>query len=271
MNLKILEEIKAFLSTNKELKPQIGIILGTGLGNLAKEIEEEYSWSYAEIPNFPLSTVESHQGKLIYGTLSGKTVLAFQGRFHYYEGFDFQAITLPVFLLKSLEVESLIISNAAGCLNLNWKKGDLMLLNDHINLQCGNPLLGRNNDSLGLRFPDMSTPYCQKLNDLALSTSKDLDIALRQGIYAAVQGPMLETKAEYRFLKTIGADAVGMSTVPEVIAANYLKLDCMAISVLTDECNPDDLKPVALADILAVAAKAEKKLGELIKQMIFDL
>jgi len=271
----MIQEINAaadFIRKQGAAEPTIGVILGTGLGNLfVREIQHSIVIDYHSIPGFPVSTVESHQGKLHYGTIRGKKVLAMQGRFHYYEGYTMQQITLPVRVMKALGVRNLLISNAAGNMNLDWKKGDLMLLDDHINLQPENPLRGRNEETLGPRFPDMSQPYAKKLNEELISIAKERGIALNVGVYAGVMGPNLETRSEYRFLRTIGADAVGMSTVPEVIVANHAGLPCCAISVLTDDCDPDNLKPASLADILTVAGNAEPNLTELYIELISRL
>ncbi len=263
-----IEAVANYLRQAGITQPEVGIVLGTGLGNLVTHIEIIKEVPYSEIPHFPLSTVESHTGKLIYGLLAGKMVIAMQGRFHYYEGYSMEEIVLPIRVMKLLGIKMLLLSNASGCLNLNWKKGELMLIDDHINLQPTNPLIGRNLEQLGPRFPDMSAPYSEKLNQQFLEIAARLGIKLNQGVYASVPGPMLETRAEYRFLKTIGADAVGMSTVPEVIAANHMNLPCAAISVLTDECDPDNLKPVSIADIIAVAQKAELQLTSLFMELI---
>jgi purine-nucleoside phosphorylase len=250
-------------------QPEAGVILGTGLGSLfVKEIQNPVVIEYRNIPHFPVSTVESHQGKLIYGLLQGKQVLAMQGRFHYYEGYSMQQITFPVRVMKMLGVKHLLLSNAAGNMNLNWKKGELMLLDDHINFQPDNPLRGINNDMLGPRFPDMSRPYSKYLNDHLIAIAREQGIKLNIGVYVSVTGPNLETRAEYRFLRNMGADAVGMSTVPEVIVANHMGLPCCAISVLTDDCDPDNLKPVNIAEIIAVAKKSEPVLTTLYKELI---
>ncbi|MFM7486748.1 MAG: purine-nucleoside phosphorylase [Cytophagales bacterium] len=245
-------------------QPEIGVILGTGLGNLfVKEVKNPIEINYNSIPHFPVSTVEFHKGKLIYGIVKGKKILAMQGRFHLYEGYSMQKITLPVRVMKMLGVEQLLISNAAGNLNPKWKKGEMMLIDDHINLQPDNPLRGENFEVLGHRFPDMSQPYSKKLNTVLTKIARERKLKLNQGVYAAVIGPNLETRAEYRYLRQIGADAVGMSTVPEVLVANHMGLPCCAVSVLTDDCDPDNLKPANIAEILKVAAKAEAKLTEL--------
>lgn len=249
-------------------KPQIGIVLGTGLGNLATKIEAEKVIDYADIPNFPVSTVESHSGKLIYGNLSGKKVIAMQGRFHYYEGYSGAEITFPIRVLKKLGIEKLLISNAAGTVNPDFKKGNLMLINDHINMIPDNPLRGKNLDEEGPRFPDMSQPYDLEMNQLLKSIAAKEGITLHEGVYTPVVGPNLETRAEYRYLRLIGSDAVGMSTAPEVIVANHMGLPCVAISVLTDECDPDNLAPVSIAEILEIAGIAEKDLTTLYEKLI---
>jgi len=248
--------------------PKIGIVLGTGLGNLALQIDAEHTIDYADIPNFPISTVESHSGKLIYGNLNGKKVLAMQGRFHYYEGYSGQEITFPIRVMKLLGIEKLLISNAAGTVNPSFKKGELMLIDDHINMLPDNPLRGKNFDEMGPRFPDMSQPYNREINDLLKVIAKEKGIMLHEGVYTPVAGPNLETRAEYRYLRTIGTDAVGMSTVPEVIVANHMSMPCVAISVLTDECNPDNLHPVSIADILEIAGRAEKDLTKLYEELV---
>lgn len=249
--------------------PEIGVILGTGLGTLfVQQIQNPTIIPYASIPHFPTSTVEFHKGNLVYGECGGKKVLAMQGRFHYYEGYSMQEITLPVRVMKYLGVKALLISNAAGNLNLNWSKGDLMLIDDHINLQPDNPLRGPNLNEMGPRFPDMCQPYASHLNKKLLSLAAEQNVTLRVGVYAGVLGPNLETRAEYRYLKIIGADAVGMSTVPEVIVANHVGLPVCAVSVLTDDCDPDNLQPANIADIIATAAGAEGKLTKLFTSLI---
>jgi purine-nucleoside phosphorylase len=267
-----IKEATAYLKKNGITAPEIGIILGTGLGNkFVEQIKNPEVINYNSIPHFPISTVEHHKGKLIYGTIKGKQVLAMQGRFHYYEGYSMQQITLPVRVMKLLGIKHLLISNAAGNLNPKWKKGEMMLIDDHINLQPDNPLRGANFEVFGPRFPDMSAPYSKKLNALLLKIAKSKKIKLNTGVYVAVMGPNLETRAEYRFLNRIGADAVGMSTVPEVLVANHMGLPCCAISVLTDDCDPDNLKPALLSEIVAVAGKAEPKLTELYVELIEKL
>lgn len=264
-----IRETVTFLESKGFINPSIGVILGTGLGaDFVSNIEVEKELSYAEIPNFPVATVEFHSGKLIYGKIHGKQVIAMQGRFHYYEGYSMQQVTFPVRVMKLLGIKQLLISNAGGNMNTRWEKGELMLLDDHISLQNGNPLAGPNLDELGPRFPDMSQPYDPALNRLLGEIATEKSITLRKGVYVAVTGPNLETRAEYRFLRGIGADVVGMSTVPEVIVANHMSLPCCAISVLTDDCDPDNLHPVSIEDIIAVAGKAELKLTELYTELI---
>ncbi len=268
--LQEVKETTAFLK-EKGINPEIGIILGTGLGGMVDEINVHVSIDYNDIPNFPLATVEFHQGKLIYGELEGKMVLAMQGRFHYYEGYTMQQVTFPVRVMKFLGISQLLISNAAGGMNLDWNKGDLMLTTDHINLQPDNPLRGVNIPEFGSIFTDLSAPYDPVLNDKLRKLAGDLNIVLREGVYVAVAGPNLETKAEYRFLRNAGADVVGMSTVPEVIVANQMELPCCAVSVVTDECDPDNLHPVDIEDIINTAKKAEKDLIRLYKALIKEL
>lgn len=252
--------------------PEIGVVLGTGLGaTFVEHLKKTITVEYRSIPHFPIATVESHKGRLIFGEIQGKSVLVMQGRFHYYEGYDLKQITLPLRVMKLLGVKKLLISNAAGNLNLGWKKGELMLIDDHINLQSENPLRGHNDERFGPRFPDMSAPYDKKLNDLLIAIAKEKGITLNVGVYVGVTGPNLETRAEYRFLRRIGADAVGMSTVPEVIVANHMSLPCCAVSVLTDDCDPDNLKPASFAEIVEVARKAEGKLTELYAELISRL
>ena len=266
-----IKEVALFLQGKGITSPDTGIVLGTGLGKLVNEIEIEVALDYAEIPHFPVSTVESHHGKLIYGNLLGHKVLAMQGRFHIYEGYSLQQVTLPIRVMKLLGVKWLLLSNAAGAINKTYGKGDLMLLDDHINLLPANPLTGKNIDELGPRFPDMSCPYSPQLNRQMEAVAKSLDITLHKGVYAVVAGPNLETRAEYRYLGMIGADVVGMSTVPEVIVANHMGLPCAAVSVVTDLCDPDNLVPARLEDILETAAKAEIQLIRLFKNVIRNL
>jgi purine-nucleoside phosphorylase len=251
-----------------DFEPEAGIILGTGLGGLVNEIEVEKQLMYANIPDFPISTLEFHSGKLIFGKLSGVRVVAMQGRLHYYEGYSMQQITFPVRVMKMLGIKTLFVSNASGALNPSFKKGDLMVIEDHINLQPNNPLLGRNEEALGPRFPDMSEPYKRDLINKALKIADANNITCHKGVYVAVAGPNLETKAEYRYLRIIGGDAVGMSTVPEVIVAKHMGLPVFAISVLTDEGFADELEPVSVEQILAVAGEAEPKMTLILKELI---
>lgn len=271
MNTKTIETTTNFLKEKGFNNPEIGIVLGTGLGQLVNHLTIEQEISYSDIPNFPVSTVEFHSGKLLFGTLENKKVIIMQGRFHLYEGYSLQEITFPIRILQELGIKKLLISNAAGAINLNYKKGDLMLLDDHINLQGGSPLAFSNVSDFGERFTDMCAPYDTNMNAKIMAIAKQNDIFLHKGVYAAVVGPQLETRAEYRYLKIIGADAVGMSTVPEVIVANHLKLPVLAVSVLTDECNPDDLKPVNIPEIIAIAGEAEPKMITLFKELIKNI
>jgi purine-nucleoside phosphorylase len=251
-----------------DFEPEVGIILGTGLGGLVKEIVVEKQLMYSNIPDFPISTLEFHSGKLIFGTLGGVKVVAMQGRLHYYEGYNMQQITFPVRVMKYLGIKTLYVSNASGSLNADFKKGDLMVIADHINLQPQNPLVGRNYEELGPRFPDMSQPYQRTLIDKALTIAAANNITCHKGVYVAVTGPNLETKAEYTYLRIIGGDAVGMSTVPEVIVANHMGIPVFAISVLTDEGFTDVLEPVSLEEIIRVAEEAEPKLTLILKNLI---
>ena len=266
-----INETVSFIRKHTKMKPEIGIILGTGLGGLVKELKTETILDYDKIPHFPVSTVESHSGKLIFGTLSGKNIVAMQGRFHYYEGYTMQQVTYPVRVMSQkagLGVNTLLISNAAGGMNPKFRKGDLMIIADHINLQGDNPLIGPNDNELGPRFPDMSEPYSYKLIALAKKVAHDLNIKVQSGVFVAVQGPNLETRAEYRFLRGIGADAVGMSTVPENIVANHMGMRVFGMSIITDECFPDTLKPVTVEEVIAVANKAEPKLTAIMKELV---
>ena len=266
-----LDEAAAYIRRRSNgFRPETGIILGTGLGTLAQEVEVAHEINYVDIPNFPLSTVESHAGRLLLGYLSGRQVAVLQGRFHYYEGYTMAQVVLPVRVLHLLGIRQLFISNAAGGLNPDYALSDLMLIDDHLNLQPTNPLIGSNLDELGPRFPDMHQAYDRALLARAEAAAARLGLAaqIRRGVYASVPGPMLETPAEYRYLRLVGADAVGMSTVPEVIAARHLGLPVLAVSVITDLCAPGQLKPVVIQEILAAAAAAEPQLAALIKAVL---
>lgn len=265
-----INEAVNFLREKGIDQPEIGIILGTGLGKLTDYIDVIREIPYEEVPHFPVSTVEFHHGILIYGTLKGKKVLVMKGRFHVYEGYTTRQITLPIRVMKLLGIRALLVSNAGGALNLDYRKGELMLLTDHINF-LPNPLIGPNIDELGPRFPDMSNAYSQEINEKIIRIAEKHDVTLHKGIYVAVTGPNLETRAEYRFLRKAGADVVGMSTTPEAIVANHMKLPVAAISVITDECDPDNLKPVDIHEILHYAAQAEQGLVKIICDLVEEL
>ncbi len=266
--IKQITETVEYLQGKDFDSPEIGIILGTGLGQLINEIEIIKEVSYNHIPNFPTATVEFHKGKLIYGNLAGKKVVVMEGRFHLYEGYTLQDVTYPVRVMEKLGIKTLLVSNASGAINLDFKKGELMLIEDHINLQGSSPLAFKGVEKLGERFTDMSAPYDAKINESFRQIAKVNNIKLHEGVYASVVGPQLETRAEYRMLKIIGADAVGMSTIPEIIVANHLNLKVAAVSVLTDECDPDNLKPVNIEEIIAMASKAEPEMITLFKELI---
>ena len=266
-----IEEAVAFIRKHTKIRPEVGIVLGTGLGGLVKEIRKEIVLDYEEIPHFPLSTVESHKGKLIFGTLGGKKIVAMQGRFHYYEGYTMQQVTFPIRVMShkiGLGAKTLMTSNAVGGMNPNFRRGDIMIITDHINLQGDNPLIGPNDDDLGPRFPDMSEPYSLELIAKAEKVAAELKIKTRRGVLVAVQGPNMETRAEYRFLRGIGADAVGMSTVPEVIVAVHMGMKVLSFSIVTDECIPETLQPVTVEEVIAVANKAEPKLTKIMKELV---
>tara|TARA_R110002096_G_scaffold237751_6_gene428637 strand:- start:197 stop:1033 length:837 start_codon:yes stop_codon:yes gene_type:complete len=258
------DEAVQYIADQTDFKPEYLVILGTGLGQLAEEIDVVTSISYGDIPHFPTSTVESHAGRLLFGILGGKPVVAMQGRFHYYEGYTMQQIAFPVRVAKAIGAHSLFVSNACGGLNTNFQRGDVMLINDHINFLADNPLIGPNDDELGPRFPDMSEPYTSRLMEIAENVALDNAIKMHQGVYLAVSGPTLETKAEYRYMRQLGADVVGMSTVPEVIAAVHMGMDVLGISVITDECFPDSLTAVNMEHVLEGAAMAEPKMTKVI-------
>lgn len=248
--------------------PDVAIILGTGLGALGREIDVHTSIDYSEIPGFPLSTVESHSGRLLFGTLGGKQVVAMQGRFHRYEGYSLQEVSFPVRVMHALGARTLVVSNACGVMNPLWDKGELMLIADHLNLLGDNPLIGPNDDTLGPRFPDMSQPYDPRLREIAREVAVNAKMVVREGVYAAVTGPNLETRAEYRMLRNAGADVVGMSTVPEVIVAVHAGMRVLGISILTDRCLPDALEPATVEEIIAVASRAEPRLTTLVRGVL---
>lgn len=271
---KLLTKINdavASIREKSDIVPSVGIVLGTGLGDLVKEIDIKQEYSYRDLPHFPLSTVETHAGKLILGYISDKPVVAMQGRFHYYEGYSMQQITFPIRLMKILGIKTLVISNAAGGMNPLYQKGDIMIMDDHINLLGDNPLIGTNEDELGPRFPDMSEPYSKRLNAIGEKIAREEKIKVQRGVYVAVSGPNLETRAEYRFLRGIGADVVGMSTVPEVIVARHMEIEVFGVSVVTDECFPDALEPADVADIIRTANEAQPRLTLLMKRLIETL
>lgn len=258
------KEALAYIRDKTDMRPGFLLILGTGLGQLADEMNITTEIPYYNIPHFPVSTVESHAGKLLFGLLGGKEIVAMQGRFHLYEGYSMEEIVFPVRVLKENGADTLFVSNASGGMNTNYRRGDIMLLNDHINLLGDNPLMGPNDDRLGFRFPDMSDPYTERLREIAENVALDLNVKMHQGVYVALKGPMLETRAEYRYLRLLGADAVGMSTVPEVIAAVHMGMDVLGISAITDECFPDALEPVIIEDVLEAASWAEPKMTRII-------
>ncbi|MFN4986308.1 MAG: purine-nucleoside phosphorylase [Ignavibacteria bacterium] len=266
--LTSIQESADFLRKQCNLQPTVGVVLGTGLGSLAEQLDIVLSIPYSDIPHFPTSTVESHSGRLLFGRLNGVDMVVMQGRFHVYEGYTLQQITLPVRVMKLLGVQTLVVSNACGGMNPMYRRGDIMLIDDHINLLGDNPLIGPNLDQLGPRFPDMSEPYSRRLLDLAESTALELGIKVYRGVYVAVTGPCMETRAEYRFLRGIGADVVGMSTVPECIVARHMGMQVLGVSIVTDECFPDSLQPVSLEHVLEAAAMAEPKMTSLITHVL---
>lgn len=266
--LQKISEAVSFLKNNGCKDCTIGVVLGTGLGAFINSVADSKSISYNDIPYFPISTVEFHKGQLISGYVGKNKVVVMQGRFHYYEGYTMQEITFPVRVMKQLGVETLWLSNAAGGINADYKKGDLVVIDDHINLLPENPLRGLNAPEFGNRFVDMSEPYNIAMNAALFNKAQKLNIQLKKGVYASVAGPNLETRAEYRYIKSIGADMAGMSTVPEVIVANQTGIKCAAISVITDECDPDNLKPVDIAEIIQAAGEADIVLSKLLAEVI---
>ena len=262
-----IQETTEYIKNKTSFSPEIGFILGTGLGRLAKEIKVDYSLDYKNIPNFPVSTVEGHSGKLIFGNLGGKKVIVMQGRFHYYEGYSLEEITVPVRVMKLLGIKKLIVSNASGGVNPDYEVGDLMVIKDHINL-IPNPLIGKNIDHLGPRFPDMSEPYCKNMIEIIEEISQNENINIHKGVYVGVTGPTLETPAEYMYFRNIGGDTVGMSTVSEVIVARHMNIPCFAISVITDLGVPEKIKKITHGDVQDVAEASEPKLTTLVKKLI---
>ena len=263
-----INDTAAFLQLKGIKKPTVGIVMGTGLGEMATKIENQIVIPYKDIPNFPEATVEFHKGNLIFGKIGNVDVIAMQGRFHYYEGYNMQQVTFPIRVMKALGVKDLFLSNAAGGLNLTYKKGDLVLIDDHLNFLPDNPLRGMSDPQFGERFVDMSQPYDKRLTNKILEVAAMQNINVNTGTYAAVMGPNLETRAEYKWLRSTGADLVGMSTVPEVIVANQVGISCAAISVVTDECDPENLQPVNIAEIIAVAGAADKILTAILLETI---
>jgi purine-nucleoside phosphorylase len=266
--LNKINEAAAYIQANTTIQPEIGIILGTGLGGLVKEIEIVDEIPYEQIPHFPVSTVESHKGKLIFGKLGGKSVIAMQGRFHYYEGYNMQEVTFPVRVMKMLGIGRLFVSNASGGVNPDFEVGEIMIINDHINLMPAHPLIGKNLDELGPRFPDMSEPYDLEMIALAEQIAGELNIKVSTGVYLGLTGPTLETPAEYRYVRVIGADAVGMSTVPEVIVARHMEIPTFAISIITDLGVPGKIKKVSVQDVIEVASRQEPKMTLIMKELI---
>lgn len=266
--LKKIVETVEYIHERAPFAPEVGIVLGTGLGGLVKEIEIVHSLDYKDIPNFPVSTVESHSGKLIFGNLGGKKVIAMQGRFHYYEGYSLQEVTFPIRVMKLMGIKNLFISNASGGVNPDYRIGEIMILNDHINLFPGNPLIGKNIDQLGARFPDMSDAYNRRLIELAKKIAAENKIEVVEGVYAGLTGPTLETPAEYNYIRVIGADAVGMSTVPEVIVARHMDIPVFAISIITDLGVKGKIKKVSVQDVIEVANQQEPKMTIIMKELI---
>lgn len=266
-----VRESAAFVRTQSKALPEVGIVLGTGLGSLVDSIENAVRIPYETIPHFPTSTVDTHAGELVLGTLAGLSVVALSGRFHFYEGYSLQEVTFPIRVARELGIHTLVVSNAAGGLNPQFRSGDLMLIADHINMLGDNPLIGPNDDTLGPRFPDMCEPYSHALLDLAETKALELGIKTQRGVYLACSGPCLETRAEYRFMRLIGADAVGMSTVPEVIVAVHAGLRVLGFSAITDECFPDALEPVNIEKIIATANAVEPQLTRLLTAILHEL
>jgi purine-nucleoside phosphorylase len=269
--LEKIKETAAFLKQKIDTNARVGIILGTGLGGLVKEIEIKKTIPYGEIPNFPVSTVEGHEGRLIFGTIRGTEIVAMQGRFHYYEGYSMKEVTFPVRVMKAIGIDHLIASNASGGLNPDFKVGDIMIITDHINMFGDNPLMGKNHNELGPRFPDMSQPYSKKLTKKALEIAQKHGIPLKSGVYVGTSGPTFETPAEYKYFRIIGGDTVGMSTVPEVIVARHSGMTCFGISIITDSGVPGQIVEISHEEVQAVAAAAEPKMTRVIAEMVGTL
>ncbi len=266
--LEQVREAAAAIRKKTDWKPEIAIILGTGLGNLASKVKKECEIPYGQIPHFPVSTVQSHAGKLLFGTLSGKKVAVMEGRFHFYEGYSMQEVTFPVRVLKELGAKVLVVSNAAGAMNLTYRKGEIVMIEDHINFMGVNPLIGPNDERIGPRFPDMCAPYSARLAGLVEQTAREVKVSVRRGVYVGVSGPNLETRAEYRMLRGWGADLVGMSTVPEVIVAVHMGMEVLGLSIATDLCDPDNLPPCDIKEIIKTANEAGPKLDKLLEAAI---
>lgn len=265
---KLISETTEYIREKVPATPEFGIVLGTGLGGLAEEIKVDYALNYNDIPNFPISTVESHTGRLIFGELGGKQVVAMQGRFHYYEGYSLQQVTFPIRVMKMLGIKRLFLSNASGGVNPDYEVGEIMIMNDHINLFPSNPLIGKNIDELGPRFPDMSDAYDEEMIKMAQDIAAEKEIRVATGVYAGLTGPTLETPAEYKYVRVIGADTVGMSTVPEVIVARHMDIPCFAISIITDLGVPGKIKKVSVEDVIEVANRQEPKMTAIMKELI---
>lgn len=269
--LKKIRETIEYLEAKVSIKPEVGIILGTGLGGLVNELEISHRIPYEFIPNFPVSTVDGHHGQLIFGTMSGKNIVALQGRFHYYEGYSMQELTFPVRVMRFLGIELLVLSNASGGLHPDFEIGDVMIIEDHINLMKDNPLIGKNESEIGMRFPDMSNAYDPALVRKALQIGDKLKIGLKKGVYVAVSGPTYETPAEYRYIRIIGGDAVGMSTVPEVIAARHMGLRCFAVSIISDLGVPGKIVEISHQHVIDAASAAEPKMTQLLRELLNEI
>ncbi len=269
--LSKIKETADFIVEKSNTKANIGIILGTGLGGLVEEIDIKFTLNYDDIPNFPVSTVEGHHGRLIFGILGGKEVVAMQGRFHYYEGYNMQEVTFPVRVMKMMGIETLLVSNASGGLNPDFAVGDVMIIDDHINMFGTNPLIGKNFNELGPRFPDMSEPYSKDLVNKAFEIAYKNNIKLKRGIYVGTSGPTFETPAEYKMFRILGADVVGMSTVPEVIVARHMNMTCFGVSIVTDSGVPGEIVEISHEEVQEIAAKAEPTMTFVIKELVASL